>query len=289
MHRHPSVSESCHLLPEDEMQRQQLLRLLQRENTNKTQKLSSADAGQSTFRIDLPDSLRRMETRLTAPRNVYENRRNESNYNSRSLNFSPLSPFSSSRLPQSPYEALPEQIREHEQEQLSQPPQLPPIPLSSPLPERTFTQSSRATASAAPPYSPGGASVEAPIEKRGEIADLTGQVHPLEREREQERERERPQYRVVDAPADPTRLLSPNPPKNEDPSGNAGGEMRRHRSTSRESRRAEIELERTQRVGRGEGGNGDALRLSGAVRAELEGWKVSPRIMRVETDGWGRR
>lgn len=47
----------------------------------------------------------------------------------------------------------------------------------------------------------------------------------------------------------------------------------RQRSTSRESRRAEIELERGGEEGRG----------------RVEGVKVSPRIMRVETDGWGRR
>ncbi|KAI4267675.1 MAG: hypothetical protein L6R35_006830, partial [Caloplaca aegaea] len=77
MHRHRSDSESYHLLPEDEMQRQQLLRLLQRENNNKNQKPSSANASQSTFRIDLPDSPRRMETSLMAPRTVHESGRND--------------------------------------------------------------------------------------------------------------------------------------------------------------------------------------------------------------------
>ncbi len=46
----------------------------------------------------------------------------------------------------------------------------------------------------------------------------------------------------------------------------------RQRSTSRESRRAEIEMERGDPQGAG-----------------LEGVKTSPRIQRVETDGWGRR
>ncbi|KAL8903820.1 MAG: hypothetical protein Q9207_003680 [Kuettlingeria erythrocarpa] len=283
MHRHRSDSDSYRLLPEDEMQRQQLLRLLQCENNSKIQKPSSADASQSTFRIALPESLRRMETRLTAPRSVHENRRTESNYNSRSLNFSPLSPFSSSRRTPSPYEQLRERNQEQDREQ-DRPPQLPQIPPASPLPERSFTQSSRATAAAAPPYSPGSRSVEAPIEKRGEIADLTGEVHPLEREqfeeeREREREREegaRPQYQVVDVLADLPRLLSPSPKNHRD---RRGGEVSRQRSTSRESRRAEIELERAR------GGDEDG-RHSG--RAELEGVKVSPRIVRVETDGWGR-
>ncbi|KAL8722105.1 MAG: hypothetical protein Q9225_001349 [Loekoesia sp. 1 TL-2023] len=289
MHRHRSDSESYHLLPEDEMQRQQLLRLLQRENTSnngKIQKPSSAEASQSTFHIDLPDSLRRMETSLTAPQSVYEGRNERNNnFNSHSLNFSPLSPFAlSTRRTPSPYEPV---AQEHIQDQ---PPQLPQIPAFSSqseqlIPERNFSQHSRA----APPYSPG--EVEAPIEKRGEIADLTGEVHPLEREerelerqreierqkeqqweRERERERARPQYRVVDAPAD-GRLLSPSPKKSRRGSGKGDGGVRRQRSTSRESRRAEIELER------------DAGR-----RAELEGVRVSPRIMRVQTDGsWGRR
>ncbi|KAI4136632.1 MAG: hypothetical protein L6R39_007694, partial [Caloplaca ligustica] len=198
MHRHnPSDSEAYHLLPEDEMQRQQLLRLLQqRENggNNKTPRPggSSAEVSQSTFRIDLPDSLRRMETLLTAPRSVYENRRNDTSYNSRSVNFSPLSAFSSSRRAPSPYEPLTDrsQSRDHEHEHAPSPPQLPQIPLVSPLPERTFTQSTSRSSAAAPPYTPG--EVEAPIEKRGEIADLTGEVHPLEREQQQERERARP-------------------------------------------------------------------------------------------------
>ncbi|KAL8834407.1 MAG: hypothetical protein Q9170_003775, partial [Blastenia crenularia] len=221
MHRRTSDGESYHLLPEDEMQRQQLLRLLRRENTNsdKIQKPNSAEASQSTFRIDLPESLRRMETRLTAPRRAYEHRNDRNNnFNSQSMNFSPLSPFASTRRTPSPYEPI---IQEQEP---NSPPQLPHIPPPSPLPfagdqqstpNRNFSQQSSSTSTqiptaAAPPYTPG--EVEAPIEKRGEIASLTGEIHPLERERRErerdQRERERPQYRVVDAPPD-GRLLSP--------------------------------------------------------------------------------
>ncbi|KAL8955166.1 MAG: hypothetical protein Q9193_006875, partial [Seirophora villosa] len=293
MHRHHSDGESYHLLPEDEMQRQQLLRLLQRENNNKNQKLSSADASQSTFRIDLPDSPRRMETGLTAPQTVHENYRNDTHnsFNPRSLNFSPQSPFfSSSRRTPSPYEPLP--AHEHEHDRPSPPiPRLPPDE-SSIMPERNFSQSSShsatTAAAAAPPYTPG--DVEAPIEKRGEIADLTGEVHPLERERE----RARPQYRVVDAPPPPpapsfgdgmSRYLSPNPQRPQKKKAKDGraaaAAVTRQRSTSRESRRAEIELERGTR----HGVSGERARAA----AELEGVRVSPRIMRVETDGWGRR
>ncbi|KAI4176608.1 MAG: hypothetical protein LQ343_000899 [Gyalolechia ehrenbergii] len=264
MHRHRSDCESYHLLPEDEMQRQQLLRLLERQTTSNTkfQKPSSAEASQSTFRIDLPESLRRMETRLTAPRNVYEGRNERNNnFKERSLSFSPLSPFASTRWASSPYQPVAQEN--------GQSPQLPEIPLSQPkqqTPERNFSPSSQA-----PPYSPG--EVEAPIEKRGEIADLTGEVHPLERE-----ERTRPQYRVVDGPPEGG-LLSPDPSLKKVRKGAGGkgdGDVRRQRSTSRESRRAEIELERDS--------HGNAGR-----RAELEGVRVSPRIMRVQTDGsWGR-
>ncbi|KAL8770986.1 MAG: hypothetical protein Q9209_003405 [Squamulea sp. 1 TL-2023] len=278
MHRHHSDSESYHLLPEDEMQRQQLLRLLlQRENSKKV----SPDASQSTFRIDLPDSLRRMETHLTAPQSVYESRDN-ANHNSRSFNFSPLSPFSSSRRGGlSPYEAVAQQD--------FQPP-LPQQQQSSPMLnqiiERDFSHSSHS--SRAPPYSSGDATAVGsngyPTEKANGIIDLHGEIHPLERDRE----RERPQYRVVDAapippappvvqqqqqqqrPPDRSRLMAT---RKKDRKG-AGKEdaVDRQRSTSRESRRAEIEMER------GEG-----------RRAELEGVKVSPRIQRVETDGLGRR
>lgn len=117
---------------------------------------------------------------------------------------------------------------------------------------------------------------------------LNGDIHPLvlrereEREREREREemeRERPQYRVIES--SPVQDLSKlmDPARRGDAA--AVGRLGRQRSTSRESRRAEIELER----GRGKGKGGE--RREG--RAELEGVKVSPRIMRVETDGWGKR
>lgn len=109
---------------------------------------------------------------------------------------------------------------------------------------------------------------------------LNGDIHPLVREREErerereERERERPQYRVIESSPvqDLNKLMDPARRGN-------GGRLGRQRSTSRESRRAEIELER----GKGKGEE----RREG--RAELEGVKVSPRIMRVETDGWGKR
>ncbi|KAL8981883.1 MAG: hypothetical protein Q9205_003452 [Flavoplaca limonia] len=277
MHRHHSDSESYHLLPEDEMQRQQLLRLLlQRESSKKV----SPNASQSTFRIDLPDSLRRMETRLTAPQNVYESRDNHS-HNSRSFHFSPLSPFSSSRRgAPSPYEAVAQQDLQPPLPQ-EQPPQSAQ-PLSQII-ERDFSYSS-SHSPRVPPYSSGDANNanigpnSYPTEKTEGIVDLHGEVHPLERER--------PQYRVVDTPpvpptppvvqkqpsSDRSRLMAPR--EKHKKTGSSGKEeaVGRQRSTSRESRRAEIEMER-----------GDPQ------VAGLEGVKTSPRIQRVETDGWGRR
>ncbi|KAI4248849.1 MAG: hypothetical protein L6R40_000861 [Gallowayella cf. fulva] len=295
MHRHHSDSESYHLLPEDEMQRQQLLRLLlQRENSKKV----SPDASQSTFRIDLPDSLRRMETQLTAPQSVYESRDNQhNNYNSRSYNFSPLSPFSSSQRGRtsSPYEAiaqqdhqpLPPPLPQQQQQQQQEQTQSPPPPQLNQIIERDFSQSSHSSSSRAPPYTPATKTANPtayPLEKAEGILDLHGEIHPLERQRQAENDR--PQYRVVDAPPVPppttsggaerhhrnredrSRLMAPPGRKKEKKEA-----VGRQRSTSRESRRAEIELERGGEEGRG----------------RVEGVKVSPRIMRVETDGWGRR
>lgn len=49
---------------------------------------------------------------------------------------------------------------------------------------------------------------------------------------------------------------------------------RRRRSASRENRRAEIEM---------------GSRNTGKGRAEIDGVAITPRIARVETDGWGAR
>ncbi|KAI4107935.1 MAG: hypothetical protein L6R37_001367 [Teloschistes peruensis] len=286
MHRHNSGGESYHLVPEDEMQRQQLLRLLlQRENSKKP----SPEAGQSTFHIDLPDSIRRTETHLTTPRNIYASREDNNNNNhiSHSFTLPPLNPFSSMRAP-SPYQSIP--VEDLQQPSSTTPPLPPQQSHTPPLQshsrqhstsriQRNFSESSRA-----PPYSAlsNHGSMRFPTEKEQQTMTntLNGDIHPLVREREErerereERERERPQYRVIESSPvqDLNKLMDPARRGN-------GGRLGRQRSTSRESRRAEIELER----GKGKGEE----RREG--RAELEGVKVSPRIMRVETDGWGKR
>ncbi|KAI4159643.1 MAG: hypothetical protein LQ342_006410 [Letrouitia transgressa] len=224
MHRHHSTDESINLLPEDEMQRQQLLRLLlQRENGKKL----SPDLSQSTFRIDLPDSLRRNETHLTAPQNIYGN-------HSRGRSVPPAGPYLSPSTQYTPVQA-------QENPSLSE---SPFDPYQSPPSESSHTQHYISSDFGGPPPL---TSTGYPAEKAEETAHLDGEVHPLEREDM----RARPQYHVVEEV-----------------------ELKRQRSTSRESRRAEIELERGVDEGR---------------RAELEGVKISPRIQRVETDGWGGR
>ncbi|KAL8688410.1 MAG: hypothetical protein Q9218_005670, partial [Villophora microphyllina] len=257
MHRHNSDGESYQLLPENEMQRQQLLRLLlQRENSKKP----SPEAGQSTFHIDLPDSIRRTETHLTTPRSIYASRENSDSHLSHSFTLPPLSPFSSMRAP-SPYQSIPTQNQLHSN------PSTPPIPSRQPHTpplqshsrqasttrmQRNFSESSRA-----PPYSAlsNHGSIRFPTEKEQQTMTntLNGDIHPLERERErQDRdgeredwERDRPQYRVIES--SPVQDLS----KLMDPARRGEkGMLERQRSTSRESRRAEIELERG-RVGGG--------------------------------------
>ena len=239
MHRRHSDGESIHLLPEDEMQRQQLLRLLlQRENGVRP----SPEASQSTFRIDLPDSIRRAETHLTAPQNIYESR------DSRSRSVPPVDSYLNMSGPRS-----------------TTTPAEPPQTSLDPGLDRNFSQSSRS-----PPYTagdlgiPGIINTRYPDEKEQETAHLHGEIHPLEREVL----RARPQYQIVDTPREVLRIDGKQGLK-------GARDEDRPRSASRESRRAEIELERSKK--------GDAK------RAELEGIKISPRIQRVETDGWSRR
>ncbi|KAL9588884.1 MAG: hypothetical protein Q9203_002322, partial [Teloschistes exilis] len=201
MHRHNSGGESYHLVPEDEMQRQQLLRLLlQRENSKKP----SPEAGQSTFHIDLPDSIRRTETHLTTPRNIYASRE-DNNHISHSFTLPPLSPFSSMRAP-SPYQSIP--VEDLQQPSSTTPPLPPQQSHTPPLQphsrqhstsriHRNFSESSHA-----PPYSAlsNHGSMRFPTEKEQQTMTntLNGDIHPLVREREErerereERERERP-------------------------------------------------------------------------------------------------
>ncbi|KAL8738427.1 MAG: hypothetical protein Q9181_000798, partial [Wetmoreana brouardii] len=221
MHRHPSDSQSYDLLPEDEMQRQQLLRLLlQRENSKK----SSEDVSQSTFRIDLPDSIRRMETRLTAPQHTYASRESDRRDSRTGFTLPPLSPFSSMSTP-SPYQAV------ATNEQSPSPPPASAQQQQQQNPPNTTTRIQRnasASSSQAPPYSAlsNNGTVRFPTEKENTMTyNLDGEIHPLERERQEkarEREKGRPHYRVVERSPiqDFSKLMEP--PRRDDGRGDGG-------------------------------------------------------------------
>lgn len=232
MHRHNADSDSIHIDPEDEQQRQQLLRLLQQRDTNK--KLTP-QASQSTFRIDLPDSLRRSGTNLSTPSNIYDRSRSAPNV--------PIIPEWSS--PSNPVvnHASPDII--HQEAEPSLGPRL--AHMEHPLPHGVDL---------VPDHNvPCIVNTRYPLDKAEEAGfglglnpNLLTERHPLERER--------PQYRMETEEE----------------------QDRRRRSASRESRRVEIEMETRGKDKR------DIER-----REELEGIEISPRIMRVETDGWAKR
>ncbi|KAL8873630.1 MAG: hypothetical protein Q9174_000931 [Haloplaca sp. 1 TL-2023] len=288
MHRPHSDGESYHLLPEDEMQRQQLLRLLlQRENHKKP----SPDASQSTFHIDLPDNIRRMETHLTTPRHAHAIREIDSRGRGNTFTLPSFSPLSSMRV-SSPYQAVAthdhqtsSSVLQHRQsppnsQHNHSPPTQPSSQTGHQSVQRNFSESSRA-----PPYSAlsSHGSIRFPTEKeRNARYTLDGEIHPLEREREQEADTEstRPQFHVLESSPvqDLGKLMEPGRSERREDSR---GDVRRQRSTSRESRRAEIELERGKMSGKMVQGQEDR-------RVEL-GVQVSPRIVRVETDGWGKK
>ena len=243
MGRRRTDSESAHLLPEDEQQRQQLQRLLLRTDGDKT----SPAASQSTFRIDLPESLKctqesnRINTPyLTAPSNVYEGR-------SRSVGAIPLEEnpiLSRGRTQPEPYLdpkfVTLERARERSQEmrsrgysnprfidhhQLQQPQQDLPIIINTRPTHLDQT--------------------DIPLSER----------HPLEREDYirglQKREPLRPEgvYRPEDHDVPP--LVA------EQGAMYDSSQDREERGRRRET-----------------------------ARGELEGVKVTPRIVRVQTDGW---
>lgn len=244
-------------MPESELQRQQLLRLLLQHEDAKQQ---NSDIGQSTFKIDWPGNADRRSTMGTlrnlprAVRNSYGSRDSDL-YTGQDANTPPLPPM----------------------DPVAEVAPLDPTFMSSegilPLEARTYVPSNnsyidgdipgivntryvsptRYPASHLPQLQANGY----PLEKQAEIQDLHVQ-HPSQR----------PDYHIVDEHErgrDRYRML----------------DEQRHdvpRSLSRESRRMEIEL--------ADRGKGRAERGSGG---ELEGVEVIGSIRRVETDGWNRR
>ena len=256
MHRHHSDSADA-MMPESELQRQQLLRLLLQQEDAKQQ---NPDNVQSTFKIDWPGNADRRNTIVTlrnlprAVRNSYGNRNSDLD-SGQDVNPPPLPPiisvaeeasldprFGSSDgvLPPDPQTYIPSN------NSYSDIPGIVNTRYDSPI---------RSLPSNLPQLQANGYPIEKP-----EIQDVNVQ-HPSQR----------PGYHIVD-----------ESPRGRDQYHMVKEQEQRRsdapRSRSRESRRMEIEL-----ADRGKG------RAEGGSRLELEGVEVIGSIRRVETDGWGRR
>ena len=262
-----SDSESIHHLPEDELQRQQLLRLLMsREPSNKK---PSLDTSQSTFRIDIPETLKfgsgnrdrsnnnttnnkpENANLLAAPQNMYEGAGR-----SRSVGSTPSTQRSQVTrglgvgvihdAPVDPRLQALERARERSREAQRR----AAVRTSPPAPGLISTPQV---------VSPAGMTAGqewVPVDlKRENLMIPLGERHPLERE----------EYLHNLAIAD----------------RQVEEDMRGQEETSRERRREEIEMSSGSANG---GASGDR----GRSRQELEAG-ILQRIERVETDGWGRR
>ena len=288
-HRNRTDSESINLLPEDEQQRQQLLRLLMAREGKKT----SPDA--STFRIDLPDSLKRSGTTtyLQAPQHAYEARQGRSLSVGRSptperFSFSTNAIREVNNTPDSSYPQpglSPPLLQSYSSESTPRITHSYPNASASPVPDiiqppYADRLSPEPPAFATPSYSPLDTSqspihttTSYPPEKVAQQLSPLHDVHPLERRNRYQvvgsttassMSQERNTYRRIDLPApdeESTYRMMDEPTEEE-----------RKRSASRESRRREIER------GGSSAGNSKVA----------EGVEVVPRIVRVETDGFGR-
>ena len=258
MHRYHSDSTDA-MMPESELQRQQLLRLLLQQEDAKQQ---STDNGQSTFKIDWPGNAERRSTMGTlrnlprAVRNSYGNRNSEL-YSGQDVNPPPLPPMDSvaEEVSLDPRFRFPDGV----------------VPLEA----RTYVPSNNSYIDGDIPgivntrYS-------SPIRSPpSNLPQLQANGYPLEKPEIQDSNvqhpSQRPEYHIVDKYSrgrDQYRMVTEQGQRSSDAP----------RSQSRESRRMEIEL-----ADRGKG------RDEGWRRRELEGVEVIGSIRRVETDGWGRR
>lgn len=261
MHRR-NGSESINLLPEDELQRQQLLRLLLQKEGDKK---SSPAASQSTFWIDLPDSLKHgRETKqptsyLSPPSHIHEGGPR------RSLSSIPLEEqFSHMRgkvqeVPIDRKQQTLDRARARSQDMRSrETSRTPPVIVNTRTPH--------------------------PIPNHLSLSE----IHPLERESF---------IRGVPIKDEPFHPEGVYRPEDEEYSYDVSGDGRRTELELEDRGRREVELEGSQRArveleaGRGrqrlgvelEAGRG-RQRLGGELEAE-----VVPRIVRVQTDGWPGR
>ncbi len=277
MHRHNTDGEA--LLPEDEMQRQQLLRLLLHRDGKKV----SSEASRSTYRIDLPDTLRRVTTHLSAPQHVYGFDTRPSRSRS-----APIEPFQD----RAGNQTSPEPPTVHIQAPTLTPTNTFPQvqytqntfpasndyePNSNQYPQNTFPPTNTyQTNQDDYPHSPlspanGYESHQNDLGIEG-LVNTHSRTPSLPKEKQEQLTRqlsarhpaERASYHIVDPPV--PQVASYFTPQSVE-------ELNR---LSRESRRAEIELEDRGR---------DKKRRADA---EIDGVEFTPRINRVATDGWGR-
>lgn len=210
----------------------------------------SPEASQSTFRIDLPDNLRQSNTLPSTPDSVYE---------ARSRTYTPISD-------RAVYPSMPQPIPHlfpnpavNQNLQVQHPgASFDPRPFN--MGSDYFVRGADAVPHNSDPAKP---NTRYPNEKAEEFCGgamllINGERHPLEREPAQyhfETEEE---------------------------------QQRRRRSASRENRRAAIEMgSRITGKGRAEIEMGSTNTVKG--KGEIERVAVTPRIARVETDGWGAR
>ena len=223
------------------MQRQQLLRLLLQRDGKKV----SNELSRSTYRIDLPDAPRRTTTHLSAPQNVYGYDVRQSR--SRSVPADPV--VDRPNVPTSP---TPPTVHV-EEPTLTSTNSFPQYPQEQPPPAAEDYQ----------PH-PNDLGIDGIVNTRTRTPSL-----PMEKQEQLTRElslrhpAERANYHIVDAPS-PQLQYTPQMVE----------EVNR---LSRESRRAEIELEDR------------SWNTKRRADVEIDGVEFTPRINRVTTDGWGDR
>ena len=294
MHRHNPDGEA--LLPEDEMQRQQLLRLLLQRDGKKV----SSEISRSTYRIDLPDMPGRVTTHLLAPQNVYAHDAGRSRsrsapidppFQDRPMNQTSPEPPSvhiqeptlsdsstfpqftqnptmhtndyeqnSNDYPQNPFPST----SDYEQNSNSYSPN--PFPQTSDYQTEThdFAQDPYPPSNSYSPH-PHDLGIEGIVNTRPRAPSL-----PLEKQEQLTRQlssrhpAERPDYHIVEPPV--PKIVTHYTPQTVE-------EINR---LSRESRQKEIELEDRGR---------DKKRRP---NVEIDGVEFTPRIQRVTTDGWSK-
>ena len=258
MHRYHSDSTDA-MMPESELQRQQLLRLLLQQEDAKQQ---NPDNGQSTFRIDWPGNMDRRSTMVTlrnlprAVRNSYGNRSSDP-YGGQDSNPPPLPPMDSVA------------------EEASLDPMFGSSDGIGPLEARTYIPPNNSYIDG---HIPGIVNTRytSPVQSPpSNLPQLQANGYPIEKPEIQnvnvQHPSQRPEYHIVDEHArgrDHYHMVTEQTQRNHDVP----------RSRSRESRRMEIEL--------ADRGNRIDERNR---RLDLEGVEVIGSIRRVETDGWGRR